>query len=197
MNMSQTLRLAASQRLSHEQRLEQSLAVRLRLIHALQGEEYVATATCPTCRRIMNKIEILEGFTRDPNDFTTQCTNCKHRFPPKLSCRGGYGSVEVAFYCDIQTQTQLTGLERLAPEEFRKQNAALFHSAIFHNASLKAAFARLGIEYPHMEVVDPMEKVKPFLGEMPDTEIARITGLNVRDIRRERRSRHIDAYRVH
>ncbi len=196
MSLSMSLSHSVRQRLSHEQRLSQTLAVRLELINALQGDEYTTDAQCPACHRRMNSVEVLKGFTRDPTDFTTQCTNCKTRFAPKLSMRGGYGKVEVAFYCDVQTLAQLPGHERLTPDEFRKQNAALFHSAIFHNGSLRAAFARINIQYEHTEVVDPMTKVKPFLGRMPDTEIARITGLKLRDIRYERRNDGIRAYRL-
>jgi hypothetical protein len=121
----------------------------------------------------------------------------KSSMPPKLSMRGGYGKVEFAFYCDTQTLAQLHGHEGLTPDEFRRQNPALFHSAVFHNGSLRAAFARLDIQYEQVETIDPMTKVKPFLGKMPDTEIARITGLKVRDIRYERRSQGIRSYRLH
>jgi len=198
--MSLSMRLSLSQemtqRLSLEQRLEQKLGVRMALIQALQGEEYTPHAVCPACTRAMTPVEILKGFNRDPADFTTACSGCGHRFAPKLKTRGGYGSVEVALYCDIQTQAQLAGHEHHSPEEFRVKNAALYHSAVYHNGSLHAAFDRLDIKYEFEEAaVDALAKVRPFLGQLPDTELARIIGHQLREVRSARRKAGIRAFR--
>ena len=194
MSLSLVLRQDVAQRLSQEQRLEQTLTVRIALIQALQGDEYRPTAVCPACTRQMSAVEILQGFNRDPADFTTACSGCGHRFAPKLKTRGGYGSMEVALYCDMQTQAQLKGFEHLEPHEFRVKHAALFHSAVFHNGSLRAAFVRLDIKYEFEETVDALAKALPFIGKLPDTELARIIGYPVREVRKIRHIAKIPVY---
>jgi len=198
-SMSQNMEQRQRQELTMSQRQtlvqNQLLTRRLELISALNGgERYHPEAECPQCAREMTPVEILKGFNTDPNDFTTVCTGCGTRFQPKLIWSNQYTRQELPFYCDIQTQAQMIGLETISPEDLRKEYPTIYHSAIAHHGLLKNAFAAFGITYGFDEVVDVKQKVEPFLGEMPDTVIAELSGLKVGVIRRMRRTAHIPAY---
>lgn len=175
------------------QRQKHVLGLRLALIHSLQGEQYKPRAMCPDCEHILTPVEILNGFNRDPNDFTTKCPSCHQRFPAQLKSSRIGSSVTIAFYCDGQTQSRLAEHKHLAPEEFRKEEPSLYHSAIFHNGCLKTAFARCGIEYSLETITDPREKIVPFLGKLHDTVIASLSGLSRDAVRRLRLKHRIAA----
>jgi len=84
----------------------------------------------------------------------------------------------------------------LNTEEFRKQYPALYHSATYHFGSLKKAFAEAGLKYCFSEPKHPKweNKVKPFLGRMPDTIIASAVGVTKSKIRKLRQRLDIKAY---
>jgi hypothetical protein len=42
------------------------------------------TDTCPECSRVLNDGEIREGWTSQPNDYTTACSMCGERFIPRF-----------------------------------------------------------------------------------------------------------------
>jgi hypothetical protein len=81
----------------------------------------------------------------------------------------------------------------LSPKEFEEQQPAIYHSAVVHNGTLKAAFAKSGITYGFVEITDPAVKVTPFLGRLPDTVIAEVSGLKLSTVRRLRQKHHIQA----
>lgn len=196
-SISQTQRQSLDQRMTQAQRQTliqtQALQIRLQLIEALRGEKYAPEAVCPRCSRRMTPLEIITGFNRDPNDFNTTCSGCAYRFPPKLMHHSRMSRTELPFYCDVQTQAKLPGLETMDPEEFARKEPAIFHSAVVHNGTLKAAFAEIGIVYAFEEIVDPEKKIEPFLGELPDTIIAEVSGLSVDVIGKLRRKLGIPA----
>ena len=185
-----TQRQSLEQKLTQEQRQNlvqtQLLRLRLELIEAVRGEKYTPEAVCPRCNRRLSPLEIIKGFNRDPNNFNTTCTNCRQRFAPKLIHHNRLARTELPFYCDAQTQAKLPGLETLDPETFRQKEPAIYHSAVVHRGTLKLAFAQIGIVYGFEEVVDPSKKVEPFLGHLPDTVIAEVSGLGVSKIRKLR-----------
>lgn len=193
----QTQSLAQTLRLTQEQRhllIQRAVSHRLALLEALREERYEPRGDCPRCSRKLTPAEILRGFNRDPEDFTTGCTACGHRFEPKLICFGANFSLELPFFCSSQTLAQLSGKEALSPETFARAHPALYRSAIVHHGGLRRAFALVGIAYPYKEVPDWMRKVEPFLGRMPDTVIAECADVLVRRIRRLRRSLGIGRY---
>ena len=176
----------------------QVFTLRLELVGALHGgpngnRQYTPTAICPKCARNLTSIEIIKGFRDDTNDFTTGCSGCQTRFDPKLIWRNSAVRVEIPFFCNMQTQAQLAGLESLSPENFEKKHPALYHSAVVHNGTLKAAFERLHITYGFVEIVDPKEKIRPFLGRLPDTVIAEVSGIGINSVRRLRKGLQIAA----
>ncbi len=203
LGMSLAPRMEPRQTMRAEQRQHimqsQMLSLRLELVAALRGDpsgntgSYRPMAHCNKCGRDLTPLEIIKGFNTDPNDFTTQCSGCKTRFNPKLVWRDTAGSVEIPFYCNMQTQAQLRGLEVLSPVDFQRQQPALYHSAVVHNGTLKAAFARLDIAYDFVEITDPAVKIKPFLGRLPDTIIAEVSGVKLGTIRRLRKKHGIKA----
>jgi hypothetical protein len=169
------------------------LTMRLELILAIIGIRYRPEAKCPKCGREMTPLEILKGFNPDPNDLTTACTACHCRFAPKLVWVGQAGRVEMPFYCDMQTQARMVGLENLSPDELRKQHPVVYHSAIAHHGLLKSAFAVMGVDYRFNEVADTKLKIVPFLGKIPDAIIAELSGFKLATVRRMRRAARISA----
>lgn len=201
MGFSQSLSLGQSQTPRQElnQAQRQSLVqghllqLRLELIEQVRGEKYRPQATCPKCNHSLTPLEIIRGFNRDPYDFTTSCTKCHHRFAPKLVHHGRLARTELPFYCDAQTQARLRGWETLSPDDLKQIEPALYHSAVVHRGTLKAAFAALDIVYDFAEIVEPLRKVEPFLGHLPDRMIAEIIGLKARAVGARRRELGIPA----
>lgn len=186
------------QRLTQEQRqviLCRIVQLRLQLVSSFAGDHssYRPEGVCPKCGRKLTSVEILKGFRPDPYDFTTACTGCGARFRPKLIWSTTISRVEIPFYCELQTQEKLRGLEHLNPEELKAHNLGIYHSAIAHFGLLKNAFRAIGIEYQFDEVSAIESKVAPFLGKLPDTMIAELSGLSVRKIGRLRRTAKIEA----
>jgi hypothetical protein len=194
--------------LSDEQRKKllavHELTLRLELIAALHSEIhghesfYTPRAHCSGCGYNLTPFEIISGFSTDHDDFTTQCPCCRARFDPKLVWRCSkdgavIGAIELQFYCDSQTLAKLAGHEEMEPKDFAATYPALYHSAVVHNGTLRAAFAKLGIDYKFVEITNPEIKVKPFLGRIPDAVIAEVSGLKVCAVRRLRKRWRIAA----
>lgn len=161
--------------LTQEQRLkivQSNFALRLQLLGGLRNEQYKPTARCPRCFREMTPIEIISGFNQNPNDFTTKCPICENRFQPKLIYFSDGTELEIPFYCDIQTLSQMRGKEEMTPGMLMKDYPGIYRSAIIHHGSLKNAFRKIGINYDFQEFEDWINKIIPFLGRLPDTVIA-------------------------
>lgn len=193
----QTQVVAQSLRLSHAVLIKvQSfvLGLRLELIRDLRDERYEPKATCPKCNRAMTAIEIVRGFNRDPNDYTTCCSACGHRFEPSLVCFGHGSSLTLPFFCAAQTLDQLPGKENTPPAQFEKQYPAIYRSAIFHHGGIRQAFAKVGLVYPFEDIADWKAKIRPFLGRLPDTVIAECVDKSVSIIRKMRRDMGVGRY---
>ncbi len=74
------------------------------------------------------------------------------------------------------------------PQEFERKYSAVYHSALAHYGTLRNAFSKIGIDYFYTELTDPMEKLTPFLGRLPDTIIAEVSGLTAKAIGKFRRN---------
>lgn len=196
LGLRQSLHTRLETSLSIEQKLDQKLRIQQALLLALRGEHYKPEAGCPKCGKKLSRGEILRGFRRDPNDYTTRCPRCKFRFTPRLVNWGLASRTELPFYCPMQTLNQLYGHETFSPSEMRSHNQAVYHSAIYHFGSLKQAFAKIGVKYRFAEPKAKKweKKVKPFLGRAPDTMIASAAGVSVREIRQLRLDLGIGAY---
>ncbi len=197
--MEQRLEMNLEQRLTLEQRLKlqaRILGLRLKLIGKIYGETYKPHAVCPKCNRRLTPIEILKGFKRDVNDYTTKCPRCKHRFEPQLIQRNLTGSTTLPFFCPSQTLNQLHGKEKLSPAEIQKNHAALYRCATVHFGGLLQAFQKVGINYQFTEPVMKWEKkVKTFLGLLPDSVIARLVRVKYAEVRKLRLRLNIPRYR--
>lgn len=191
LSQGQSIRLSQSQRLALRQ---QQLSLRLALISELRGEEYKQKASCPCCPHVMTPVEIIGGFNQDPNDFTTRCPKCGHRFEPKVVCSGDGWSIELPFYCGVQSLAQMTDKHHLSPDQLSREWPAIYRSAIVHYGSIRNAFKTAGINYTFDEVVEWKNKVAPFLGRLPDTIIAGCTGMSVSTIRAFRKKLGISRY---
>lgn len=177
-----TMELTSRLELKQEQRLTLSqqqlllnqllLTLRLELVGVLRGESYEPKGDCPNCERKLTPSEILRGFTQDPNDFTTFCSGCGTRFEPILVCSGNERVIEIPFYCDSQTLHHLIGKETLSPEQLSHDHPGLYRSAIVHHGGIRNAFKKIGIDYPFEEISDWRNKIKAFLGRLPDVIIA-------------------------
>lgn len=193
--------LRQRQTLEHRMTQSQRLLVRDRIAMlqislggALIGERFQPDARCPSCSKKMNAGEILAGFNRDPQDFTTKCPKCGHRFAPHLIAFGNGSQIELAFYCPSQVLGMLSGHENLAPDEFARLHPAVYRSAIAHYGTLRNAFAQKGVAYPFTEADGWRAKIRPFLGKLPDTTIARAVNVSPGTVRRLRAKRHIKAF---
>ena len=143
MGLEQRLAPKLEQRLELKQRLKiqaRLLGLRLQLIGKVSGESYKPHAACPKCFCRLTPLEIIKGFNRDVNDFTTKCPKCKERFEPTIICQRPVGKTEVPFYCPSQTLNQLGGKENLPAADFKAAYPAIFHSVTVHFGSLSEAF---------------------------------------------------------
>jgi len=167
---------------------------RMELLEALRGERYTPKAQCPRCHRELTSLEIISGFNQDPNDFTTRCSGCSHRFEPIIICFGKGSSVELPFYCSNQCLSRLGEAQHLAPDALSRKEPAIFRSVIIHHGTLKAAFKKIGIDYAFEEILDWQSKIMPFLGRMPDTVIAECSGISAKRVGTIRRKQKIKRF---
>lgn len=200
MSFRQTLkreqRLVQRQTMEQRQRFElRQCQVHMELLHAIRDEQFDPRAGCPKCQKQLTIPEILRGFNRDPNDLTTECPKCHTRFPSQLVCTPRLGvSIEMPFYCPSQTLANLPGLQGLAPDALLAKHPAVGRSAIVHFGSLRNAFARACIAYVFAEKFDWRDKVVPFLGKLPDSDIASAVNVTSAMIRRLRIKHGIAAF---
>lgn len=187
-------RLELEHKLLHELQLQYTL--RLELVAALREDRYQEDTECPSCLRRLSLAEILKGFRDDPHDYTTECPSCGTRFMASIACKDRHGKIVLGFYCPLQTIDQLYSMIRKAPEEIRKEKPSVYHSAVIHFGSLKAAFAQFGVDYSLEGDFEGWEaKVIPFLGRLPDAEIARCVGVPARKVRALRVKEGIERFR--
>ena len=195
MGLSQQMEISQKMELAQRMTIAQKMTLRLALLQELTRTKYTPHGVCPSCGRQLTLAEILKGFNRDPNDFTTICTGCGRRFEPKLRAdRTDAGYAEVGFYCPTQTLAQLRGSEHLPPAELRTKYAAVYHSALVHFGGLRQAFSQNGVSYTFDDVPEWKEKIVPFLGQMPDSEIAKVVGVSPAMIGKMRRARKIPRF---
>lgn len=194
MGLSQSLehRQELTQRQSLELRQSQRLALRLDLLGAINEGNFKPQGDCPKCHRKLTHLEILNGFNQDPNDFTTRCSGCGHRFEPRLIWSTGTSRTELPYFCGSQTLAQMRELASLPPQEVRREHPTIYYSARCHFGTLKNAFQRIGVEYSFDDVDESWQrKVTPFLGKLADTVIAGCVGVPVGKVRALRREKKI------
>ena len=81
------------------------------------------------------------------------------------------------------------------PEQIAQKYPSEYRSAVMHFGNLHEAFGILGIEYQFPRAaLDWRNKVLAFVGKLPDTEIARVTGVSATTIRHWRQHHKIPAY---
>lgn len=193
--LTQTQRLET--RLTPQQRQQisaQQIGLWLELVAGLREERYTPQANCPSCHRDLAPHEILAGFTHDVNDFTTRCTGCGYRFEPHLIAFGAIGNIQIPFFCGVQTQNKLREHRTMTPAEIARLYPGEYRSAIVHYGTLSAMYALIGITYTLDENPAWHDKVLPFLGRMPDSEIARACGVGSTTIARLRRKQGISRF---
>ncbi len=179
----QTMRMSLEQRAAYDDHIH---GLVLSLSGAIREERYEPTARCPSCFTAMKPMEILRGFTNDPDDFTTGCTKCEKRFEPHLICFGHGSSVELKYYCPCQVLGRLRNLSSRQPEEIAREMPSEYRSAIIHHGTLRAAFKKIGVDYSFPEISGWESKAQPFLGKLPDAVIARCCGVSPTAVRRRR-----------
>lgn len=190
----QSVSLSQTQRMS--QRVAQSVMLRLRLalVCALREERFEPEGVCPACQKRLTPIEILKGFLSDPLDITTQCPSCGTRFNANLRWRDSYSSVLIPFICSAQTLFQLSGKQGVPVEDLKKENPGAVYSALIHFGGLQQAFRAMGEVYAHSDLPTWEHKVVPFLGNLPDTVIAKVVGTTARRIAKLRRERGVPPF---
>ncbi|OGI16966.1 MAG: hypothetical protein A3J63_00980 [Candidatus Moranbacteria bacterium RIFCSPHIGHO2_02_FULL_40_12b] len=200
MSLQQRLDVKLDQRLTQEQKLlvqDRILGLRLRLIGKIHRETYKPHAVCPKCSRRLTPLQIIKGFKRNVNDYTTRCPRCHNRFEPEIICKSASSSTTLRFFCPVQTVGQLYGKEKLSPTEIQKNYPALYQSAIAHFGGLTQAFKEIGKSYRFKEPVVKWEKkVKQFLGLLPDSVIACLVQVKYNEVRKLRLRLNIRRYRT-
>lgn len=170
------------------------LELRLNLIGAIHGGSYRPKAQCPACSRHLTSLEIIQGFRNDPTDYTTACTACRARFEPKLVWKMDAIEAEIPFFCSTQVLEQLRGLENKSPDQIQLEDVAVYHSVRVHYGNLRRAFEKIGIPYAFENVTNWKERVRDFLGKLPDTVIAEVVDMPVRTVRNLRKSLGIASF---
>jgi len=186
MGLSQSLHIEMTQRLTMEQSIiiqQRMFRLRMELIHTIRDERYLPIARCPSCQKNLTPINIMKGFNRNPSDFTTKCPRCKNRFLPSLICTTEGLSITLPFFCPCQVLDQLQGKETLHPDKLAREHPAIYRSAIVHHGSIRNAFKKIGAEYLFEDISDWKQKIKPFLGKLPDSQVARCVNASASSIR--------------
>ncbi len=187
----QTHRIDCVQRLQLRTR---TLGLKLRLILELREVQYIPSATCLTCGYKLKPLEILQGFTADVDDMRTTCPKCTARFEARLVTASSGSRMELLFYCKNQALHRLSRLADLEPKQIQKEFPSLFHSVIVHFGSIAGGFKDIGIAYAFPDRLDWKNKVVPFLGLLPDVEIARCANVSASRIGYLRRNLGISRY---
>lgn len=185
-------------KLTLEQRtriMEAQFSTRMQLMEAVYGDRYTPQGICPECNQKLSAVEILKGFTQNPDDITTLCPRCGYRFPPKLIHSRGGVKADMPFYCAAQTLNMLRGKSVFSPGEMMRLHPAVYHSALIHFGTLTNAFSRIAVRYKEPSVPNWRDKIAHFLGLMPDTIIAECVNTHVHTIRKMRRRLGIRCYR--
>lgn len=208
MSFGLTLQLTPQLQMNISQKIElsQKIEIKVRLIEALHGTTIRLQYDCGGFQRMLgcgyklSAEELLKGFTTDPSDTSSMCPKCKKRFQPILTYSVGRGgSGEIIFMCANQAKVRLEArgdlLSRMEPDEILKKEPALFHSILFHFGNLKNAFLKIGIDYSDMEKRGWESRVRPFLGEAPDSLIAEVAGVRVTEVRNLRKKFKIPAFK--
>ena len=86
-------------------------------------------------------------------------------------------------------------MSHLTPDELLKNNPAVYRSSIVHHGGIREAFEKIGIKYEFPENYNWRAKVIPFLGELPDKDIAEIVDVTVHQIRSLRKKHGVERFR--
>lgn len=199
MSMSMSQSMSLEQFLSPMQLLSHQLSLEAKLARRIHGDDevYRPKGTCPHCEKQLKPAEIVKGFNRNPQDFTTRCPGCKRRFAPILVSSRSIGSIEIPFYCALQTLGMLKPeMIDIQFEEFKRRMPTIYRSAFYHFGSLKAAFSRIKLSYKHEPRVSSWQKkVFSFLGRLPDKTIASSANVSVSEVRKLRKEKGVSPYR--
>jgi len=171
---------------------------RLELIGSLRNEQPMKVAAkCPQCNHQMTTGQVLAGYTTDVNDIRTTCYLCRHRFEANLVFRQKNKQVTKSMYCDIQVLPKMRGLEGYEPYEYSRENPGVYFSALAHYGTLKAGYRKLDINYRHEEVRQWEKKIGPFLGRLPDCDVADTIGIKPDIVQKLRRELGIKEYNMY
>jgi hypothetical protein len=210
MHLGMTLHMAPELRMTigYKLDLSQKIEIKMNLIQAFHDTQMKLRYECGGfnrglgCGYTLSAEELLKGFTSNPSDTSTVCPKCKKRFQPILKFTigtGASGDGEIYFMCSDQAKFRLEArgdaFSQLEPDEIRKKEPAMFHSLLFHFGNLKNAFLKIGIDYSAMEKKDWESRVRPFLGEAPDSLIAEVAGVKVSEVRNLRKKLKVPPFK--
>jgi transposase-like protein len=182
---------------SLEKRLEKLTWRMIGMVETLYGVDYDLEPNCPECQWTLKLIDVLKGFVRDVNDFTTRCPKCGHRFLVEAMAKYGRDSCGFRFYCSAQVLPRLKPLYRMTPRRICREYPDLYHSVLIHYGSIGAAMKKIGFKYRYSEKFnDWQSKIYKFIGQVPDVSIARVVGVSPSTVSRYRRKKKIKRYIV-
>eukprot|EP00808_Paulinella_micropora_P009343 g18473.t1 len=113
------------------------------------------TVNCPECHRPLKDLEIREGWTDSPDDYTTECPDCSERFVARFTVRPSSHVEElplenvtqadanvkevISEYLspwvlkkEVSTLVERREAEYLTSKEFRRTSPALFWNLVWH-----------------------------------------------------------------
>ena len=147
-------------------------------------EAWKPAASC-TCGWDLSPWEVLQGFSDDPQDVTTECPDCGLRFKAVLTAKE-VGPQSRWFCCSGQLTHTLRShkdLARLSLPELIAKQPDLVATARFHHLTMKAAFAAAGLDYRGEEEFPLAEKVRLLASEIPAPVIAAHLGIEEARVR--------------
>lgn len=175
------------------QKMPRMLELRFEFILAVHGIKYSFQNKCPKCNHGLTFDEVCKGFCKGANDFNTSCPKCGRFLQPKLIWKKGGEKKEEILFSPAKVKRGLHGLERFSPAHIRPEYPSLYHSAICHFGTLGGAFCAKGVDYNFFEgrflVV-----LEQFFGKMPDSKLARLSGVSTESIRQLRKAQGIKPY---
>lgn len=170
---------------------------RLDLLASVRNEKPMKIqANCPKCSYECKPIEILEGFNNDPEDTRTTCFVCGHRFESNVKFFTKGKLLTRPFYCNCQVLHKMGGLEVYSPIEYANKYDKIYRSALIHFGTLKAGYQKIKKEYNFEEVRQWENKIGPFLGKLPDQDIADIVGIYVNKVELLRKELNIKSFNL-
>jgi len=156
---------------------------RIELLSYLRGRQYTVTMACPHCGHGIGMNELKNGWVLGKS-ASQLCFACEREFAIKVECDGlPYDLMEPS-----HVVADLGKLVVLFEADIRQLHSQLYHSALVHYLSLRAAFRQSTTFYYLSEKIGEDKKIDAFFGRVSDKCIADALSVGKDRIGKSRRS---------